>query len=263
MEFVDTHAHVYSRKFENTGEILASAFSAGVARIYMPNVDAESIERMLQIENSYPNQCFSMMGLHPCSVNHTFERELALVEEWLGKRDFVAIGEIGIDLYWDKSFIEQQKEAFKVQCGWAKERNLPVAIHCRESMDLTIELVEALKDEHLTGIFHCFTGNVEQAKRIIDLGFFLGIGGVSTFKNGGLAEVLPAIGLDRLVLETDAPYLAPVPHRGKRNEPAYIPLIAQRVAELTGELTETVARVTTYNADFLFHYTQNDELQDS
>jgi TatD DNase family protein len=209
---------------------------------------------MLALEEAYPNQCFAMMGVHPCSIKADFEAELKIAEEWLGKRNFVAIGEIGTDLYWDKTLIDQQKEAFDIQCGWARQYGLPIVIHCRESMDLTIELVEAIADSKLTGVFHCFTGDADQARRIIELGFFLGIGGVSTFKNGGLDAVLPAIGAERLVLETDSPYLAPVPHRGKRNEPTYIPLIAQRVAELTGLTLEDIAETTTRNANQLFSY---------
>ena len=254
MEFVDTHAHLYSPKFEDAAEVLHRTFEAGVKRVYMPNVDTGTIDSMLRIENSYPGQCFAMMGLHPCSVNAGLEEELKTVESWLEKRDFVAIGEIGTDLYWDKSFLEKQKEAFKIQCGWAKSKNIPIVIHCRESMDLTIGLVEQLKDENLTGVFHCFNGTLDQARRIIDLGFFLGIGGVSTFKNGGLDTVIPEIPLSVLVLETDAPYLAPVPYRGKRNEPSYVPLIAQRVADLSGETLAAVAKTTTDNANILFHY---------
>lgn len=254
MEFVDTHAHIYSHKFDDDPGVFSRSFEAGVQRIYMPNVDAASIDRMLKVESEYPGKCFAMMGIHPCSVDAGFEHELRVAEDWFSRRDFVAVGEIGIDLYWDKTYFEQQQEAFKIQCQWAMERKLPVVIHCRESMEETIGLVESLENEHLTGVFHCFTGSVEQARRILDLGFFLGIGGVSTFKNSGLDSVLAAVGIERVVLETDAPYLAPVPHRGKRNEPSYIPLIAARVAEVTGESPEGVAQLTTRNANSLFRY---------
>lgn len=255
MEFVDTHAHIYSHKFDDDREaMLERAFAEGLSRIYMPNVDSKSAEAMLALEDTYPDRCFSMMGVHPCSIDDGFWQELKTAEDYLSKRKFVAIGEIGTDLYWDKTFIDQQKEALAVQCGWAKDHGLPIVLHCRESIDLTIDLIESLKDERLTGVFHCFTGNTDQAKRIVELGFFLGIGGVSTFKNGGLDNVLPGLGLDRLVLETDAPYLAPVPYRGKRNEPSYVPLVAQRVAEITGEPVETVASITTRNANQLFSY---------
>ncbi len=257
MQFVDTHAHIFSRKFsEDVHDIVAKSFEAGVERIYMPNIDHESIQSMLELEDAYPGRCFSMMGVHPCSIKEGFEEELKVAEDWLSKRKFAAIGEIGTDLYWDKTLIDYQKEAFVIQCQWAKAYNLPIVIHCRESIDLTIDLVESIKDERLTGVFHCFTGNVDQAKRILEVGFFLGIGGVSTFKNGGLDTVLPHVSPEALVLETDSPYLAPVPNRGKRNEPSYIPIIAQRVAELTGMTLLEVAETTTKNANKLFSYHQ-------
>jgi TatD DNase family protein len=193
-----------------------------------------------------------MMGLHPCYVKKDFQRELYLVEEWLAKRPFAAVGEIGTDLYWDKTFWEEQKEAFVIQIGWAKKYKRPVVIHCRESIDETIDMVRQFKDENLRGVFHCFSGNTDQAKKIIELGFYLGIGGVATFKKGGLDLVLPQIDLKHLVLETDSPYLAPVPYRGKRNEPAYIPLIARRVAEIKKTSFEDVCASTSINAGKLF-----------
>ncbi|MBL6448323.1 TatD family hydrolase [Fulvivirga sp. 29W222] len=252
-EFVDSHAHIYLNKFkEDLSDVLERSFEHGVNRIYMPNIDHTSIDDMMEVESKYPNNCFSMMGLHPCSVQKGFEKELYLVEEWLGKRDFVAIGEIGTDLYWDKTYWEEQKEAFKIQVEWAKEYKLPLVIHCRESIDETIELLEAVKNDELTGVFHCFSGDLEQARKIIDLGFYLGFGGVATFKNGGLDAVIPHIGLDHILLETDSPYLAPVPHRGKRNEPAYIPVIAKRVATLKEMPLDEIAAKTTANALILF-----------
>jgi TatD DNase family protein len=255
MQFVDTHAHIFSRKFsDDVHEVVARSFDSGVARIYMPNIDSESIDDMLQLEDTYPGRCFSMMGVHPCSIKEDFENELKIAEQWLSRRKFAAIGEIGTDLYWDKTLIDQQKEAFVIQCGWARQYDLPIVIHCRESMDLTIDLVESLKDEKLRGVFHCFTGNADQARRIFELGFFLGIGGVATFKNGGLDTVLPSVGVEGLVLETDSPYLAPVPYRGKRNEPSYIPVVAQKVSELTGLSLADVAEITTGNANQLFSY---------
>ena len=193
-----------------------------------------------------------MMGLHPCSVDKDFQRELYRVEEWLAKRKFIAVGEIGTDLYWDKTYWEQQKEAFTIQVNWAKQYGLPVVIHSRESIDETIELVESLQDGRLTGVFHCFTGSVAQAQKIAALNFYMGIGGVATFKKSGLDLVIPEIPLERIVLETDAPYLAPVPHRGKRNEPSYIPLIADKVAELKKITPEALAEATTANAIKLF-----------
>jgi TatD DNase family protein len=254
MDFlVDTHAHIYLEEFqEDRDDMLRRANEKGVKRIYMPNVDHTSIDGMLQLEMKYPGQCFPMMGLHPCYVKSDFQKELYLVEEWLSKRRFSAVGEIGTDLYWDKTFWEQQQEAFRTQVSWAKKYDLPVVIHCRESIDETISLVEELKDEKLTGIFHCFSGNAAQAKKIIEMNFYLGIGGVATFKKGGLDTVLPETGLDKLVLETDSPYLAPVPFRGKRNEPAYVSLVAVRVAEILKLPYDEVQRTTTENALKIF-----------
>ncbi len=250
--WIDTHAHIYHEDFDkDRDDMLRACEEVGVAKIFMPNVDHTSIDAMLELE-SRSKGCFAMMGLHPCSVKKDFEKELYVVEQWLGKRKFAAVGEIGTDLYWDKTFWEQQQEAFKIQVAWAKQYELPIVIHCRESIDQTIELVRQLKDDKLTGIFHCFSGSVEQAQQIIELGFYLGIGGVATFKNGGLDKALPTVGVERLVLETDSPYLAPVPHRGKRNEPAYIPMIGNRVAELLGVGVEEVQTITTKNADKLF-----------
>lgn len=250
---IDTHAHIYADEFAaDREEMIGRSRSAEISMIYMPNVDHTSIDSMLELEHKYPGLCIPMMGLHPCYVKKDFQRELYLVEDWLAKRKFAAVGEIGTDLYWDKTYWEQQKEAFTVQVSWAKKYQLPVVIHCRESIDETIELVTSLKDDYLRGVFHCFSGTTAQAKRIIELGFFLGIGGVATFKKGGLDVVLPEIALDHLVLETDSPYLAPVPHRGKRNEPAYIGLVARRVAEIKGVSESNVREATTRNAGQLF-----------
>ena len=232
--------------------MLARARDAGVNRIMMPNIDHTSIDRMLELELKSDEMCFPMMGLHPCSVKKDFEKELYQMENWLSKRKFSAIGEMGTDLYWDKTFWEQQQEAFKIQVSWAKLHNLPIVIHSRDSLDQTIELVEQLKDENLTGVFHCFTGTAEQAKRIFNLGFFIGIGGVATFKNGGMDNVLPSVDIEKIVLETDSPYLAPVPFRGKRNEPAYISIIAAKVAELKNISLEEVQLLTSQNAAKLF-----------
>jgi TatD DNase family protein len=250
--WVDTHAHVYSDELrKDLDEVLNRARGAGVERMFMPNIDHTSIDAMLEVE-AKSKRCLSMMGLHPCSVKKDFEKELYLVEQWLSKRKFVAVGEMGTDLYWDKTFWEQQAEAFTIQVNWAKKYQLPVVIHCRESIDQTIDLLNPMVDKNLTGIFHCFSGNEAQAKRIIEMGFYLGIGGVATFKNGGLDAVLPSVPLDRVVLETDSPYLAPVPYRGKRNEPSYIPLIAVRVAELMKVTVDELKRVTTRNALTVF-----------
>ncbi|MDW7694149.1 TatD family hydrolase [Flammeovirgaceae bacterium SG7u.111] len=254
MNMIDSHAHIYSDKFKNdVDEMIARSFDAGIDKILMPNIDHASIDRMLELEEKYPHQCYSMMGLHPCSVGKDFEKELYLVEDWLGKKDFLAVGEMGLDLYWDKTFFEQQKEAFRVQAGLAKKHKLPLVIHTRDSMEESIELLEELADENLTGVVHCFTGSVEDAERIIKTGFYLGIGGVSTFKNGGLDKVLPAISLNHLLLETDSPYLAPIPHRGKRNEPSYIQHIAKRIAEIKKVSLEEVAQKTRENTVKLFN----------
>ena len=246
--WIDTHAHIYAKEFDqDRHEMLRRCEESGVKNIFMPNVDHTSIDAMLDVESRSPN-CIAMMGLHPCSVKKSFERELYIVEEWLSKKKFAAVGEIGTDLYWDKTFWDQQCEAFTIQVKWAKTYGLPVVIHCRESLDETIAMVEKLQDGTLKGIFHCFTGTETQAERIAKLNFYLGIGGVATFKKGGLDQVLPNVGMDKIVLDTDSPYLSPVPHRGKRNEPSYLPLIAQKVADIKELSLETVQRQTTANA---------------
>lgn len=251
--WTDSHAHIYLKEFDNDRtEVLKRCIDNDVQKIYMPNIDHTSIDHMLEVEEKYPDQCISMMGLHPCSVKKDFEKELYTVESWLSKRTFAAIGEIGTDLYWDKTFWEQQKEAFTIQVKWAKQFELPIVIHCRDSIDQTIDLVEELKDEKLKGVFHCFTGSEEQAKRIAKLGFYLGIGGVSTFKNGGMENVIPELDLNSILLETDSPYLSPVPYRGKRNEPSYIPIIAERVATLKKITLEELQKATSSNAHNLF-----------
>ncbi|HLT08493.1 MAG TPA: TatD family hydrolase [Cyclobacteriaceae bacterium] len=253
MKYIDTHAHIYSKKFDDDrDEVVQRAVENGVGKIYMPNIDVASIDAMLETELRHPEICVPMMGLHPCDVDKDFEKQLYVMEEWLNKRSFAGIGEAGLDLYWDKTYFEHQKQALKIQIEWAKQKDLPIILHCRESIDETIALVRSLHDERLKGIFHCFTGSLAQAREIIDLGFLLGIGGVATFKNGGLDQVLPELGLEHLVLETDAPYLAPVPHRGKRNTPEYIPLIAYRVGELTGTDLDEVAEATHRNAVGVF-----------
>jgi TatD DNase family protein len=250
--WIDTHAHIYAEEFkQDRTDMMQRCRENKVDRIFMPNVDHTTIDTMLEAEQRFPH-CYPMMGLHPCSVKKDFERELYLVEQWLSKRKFSAIGEIGTDLYWDKTFWDQQREAFTIQVGWAKQFQLPVVIHCRESLDATIEMVEHLQDGSLTGVFHCFSGSGAQAEKIRRLNFFVGIGGVSTFKNGGLDAVLPGVPADSIVLETDSPWLAPVPYRGKRNEPAYIPVIAQKVIEIKRMTLEELQSQTTANALKLF-----------
>lgn len=253
MKFADTHAHIYSSKFRNDlPEMLERTFEAKVEKIYMPNVDHTSIDGMLEIEEKYPKNCFSMMGLHPCSVKADFEKELYIVEDWLAKRKFTAVGEMGLDLYWDKTFLEQQKEAFRIQANFAKKYQIPLVIHSRNAMPQTIALLEELKEDNLFGVLHCFTGTEEEAQKLIAMNFKLGIGGVVTFKNGGVAEVIENIDLQHLILETDSPYLAPKPYRGKRNETSYIPLIAQKVADVKAVSLEKVAQITSENAQKLF-----------
>jgi TatD DNase family protein len=256
MELIETHAHLYSEQFKDDLEqILDAASEAGVKRLYMPNIDHTSIDGMMEIELRFP-QTVATMGLHPCYVTKNVERELYIVEEWLQKRSFAAIGEAGIDLYWDKTFFAQQQEALRVQLDWAKRYQLPIILHCRDSFEETIQLVEEYADKSLTGVFHCFTGNLQDAERVIKAGFMLGIGGVATFKNGGMDKVLPHIGLEHLVLETDSPYLAPAPHRGKRNEPAYLSLVLRKLAELKQTSPEEVAQISTQNANRLFKFAE-------
>jgi len=254
MKLIDTHAHVYDPQFEDKEAMLARAEEAGVEQIWMPNCARETIDGMMELAEKYPGRCLPMLGLHPTYVCETVEDELAAVEEGLGRYPFMAVGEIGLDFYWDLTHVDRQFEAFRTQLQWAAKYNLPVSIHSRSGHDRNAfaeaaEVIESLALPNLTGIFHCFIGTVDEAQRAIDLRFKLGIGGVATFKNGGMDKVLPHIGLEHLVLETDAPYLAPVPYRGKRNEPAYLRLIAQRIADLQQVPLEVVARQTTANAE--------------
>ena len=253
MHLVDSHCHLYSSKFAQDHEaMIARAVENDVREFYLPNIDQTSIADMLALEAKYPDRCFSMMGLHPVSVKANFEEELAIVKSWLDRRSFVAVGEIGLDLYWDKTFFEQQKSAFRTQIGWAKALGLPIVIHSRNSTAEVLEILRELHDDRLRGIFHCFGGSVSEAKAITELGFYLGIGGVLTYKNSGLGDTLREIDLEHLVLETDAPYLAPVPHRGKRNESAYVRIVAQHLSNLKEMPLEHIAEVTTRNVQKIF-----------
>lgn len=251
--YIDTHTHLYSDEFnDDRSAQIKDAIALGVSQFYMPNVDSESIEGMLALEQEFPNHCFAMMGLHPCSVKENYVEELTVVEKWLQKRPFTAIGEIGIDLYWDKTFVKEQEIAFKQQIDWALKYNYAIIIHCRNAFDEIFEILKSYS-KLPKGIFHCFSGNLEQAQQVLCLGNFkLGIGGVVTFKNSGLDKVVEQLSLNDLVLETDAPYLAPVPHRGKRNQSNYIPLIANKIAEIKKVHVEEVASITSYNAQQLF-----------
>lgn len=253
INIIDTHCHLYSEDFENDiGLVVQRAQQAGVRQFYMPNIDSTSITGMLQLEKQFPQVCIPMMGLHPCYVKENYKDELQIVETWLKQRSFAAVGEIGLDFYWDKTFSDQQYEAFHQQIVWAKQYSLPIVIHTREAMHQCIDVVKQHKGERLNGIFHCFGGSVDEAKQIIDLGFYLGIGGVITYKKSGLKETLKEIDLQYLVLETDAPYLTPVPFRGKRNESAYLEYVIETLAEVKNVSVEEVAAITTANANFVF-----------
>jgi TatD DNase family protein len=253
--YIDTHAHIYLPDFsKDINEVMDRSLDEKVYRIYMPNIDSGSIDEMLETELKFPEICIPMIGLHPCSIGKKFEQELYIVEDWLTKREFAGVGEIGTDLYWDKTYWAQQQEALRIQLNWAKKYKIPAIIHCRDSIDETIKLVSEENSEELSGIFHCFTGTVQQAKQIIEVGFKIGVGGVSTFKNGGMEEVLNEIGLEHMVLETDSPYLSPVPFRGQRNEPSRTSLIANRISELRNIDVNEVAEVTTDLANKIFSY---------
>lgn len=251
---IDTHAHFYSEQFdEDLAFAIERAKDHGVSKVIMPNIDIPSIDIMHQLEDNHPDFFVSMMGIHPCYVKADYQEDLDVAKLWFTKRRYCAVGEIGIDLYWDKTLLEQQKEAFQQQLQWAKELNLPVAIHARDSFQEIFEVIEKENSEHLKGVFHCFTGGDSEYEKIKSFGGFkIGIGGVLTFKKSGLDEVLKNISLDEMVLETDAPYLAPTPFRGKRNEPSYLLKIAEKLADVKGVSLETVAQVTTNNAIELF-----------
>ncbi|MEM1327832.1 MAG: TatD family hydrolase [Bacteroidota bacterium] len=250
---IDTHTHLYIDRFEeDRDEVIQRAIAAGVEKFYLPNIDSQHIDSLLALETAYPNRCFAMMGLHPCSVKENWKEELATVASWLKKRSFVGIGEIGIDLYWDKTFFVQQQAAFRQQIEWAKQYDIPIIIHSRNSTQEVIDILREMKDDKLRGIFHCFGGSVDEANAITALGFYLGIGGVLTFKKSGLAETMAQVDLKHIVLETDAPYLTPAPFRSKRNESAHIKLIAEKLASVKEIKVDEVAEVTTRNAQTIF-----------
>ena len=250
--FIDTHAHIYSDEFKvDLQEMLDRAFKSGLTDILMPNIDMNSFDGMMDIAAEYKN-CHPMIGLHPCHVKDNYLDEMNFVEIKLAENKFVAIGEIGIDLYWDKSFANEQEIVFKRQISLANDANLPIVIHSRDSLDLTIEIVESAQNGNLKGVFHCFNGNVEQAKKIMNIGFLMGIGGVVTYKNSGLDKVVEQIPLEHIILETDSPYLSPVPYRGKRNECAYLNEIASKIAQLKFISLMEVGEITSRNAKSLF-----------
>lgn len=252
MLLTDTHTHIYYNEGLVLEEHMQRCFENGIDRLFLPNVDVKTIAKVMNTVRTYPENCFPMLGLHPCSVGEDFLQDLASIEKEISRSEIVAIGEIGLDLYWDKATLEIQKEAFRIQVSWAKDLNLPIVIHCRNAFDELFELLDELNDEKLYGILHCFTGSLEQAERAISLGFYLGIGGVVTFKNAGLDQVVKQIDLKHIVLETDAPYLAPVPFRGKANESSYLIYIAQKVADLHEISIEEVATITTENSKIVF-----------
>jgi TatD DNase family protein len=253
-QLIDTHAHLYSRKFDaDRSDMVRRAIAAGVQRIFLPNIDAESIQPMLDLEAEFPEHCFAMMGLHPCSVQPgSYEEALALVEHWLGQRPWAGIGETGIDLYWDKSTLPIQQIAFARHIEWAKDLGRPLIIHSRESNRECLELVRQGQDGRLRGIFHCFSGSLEEAREMIGLGFLLGIGGTLTYPKSELPAILREIPLEHIVLETDAPYLPPVPYRGKRNESAYVRQVAEMLSEAKVLPLAQIARQTTENALRMF-----------
>ena len=251
---IDTHTHLFAEEFKaDSGDMLQRAKDVGVSKFILPNIDSSSVDAMIKLEEEFPEHCYATIGLHPCSVKEDYEKELTVVERWLEQRPFYAIGEIGMDYYWDKTYIDQQKQALSVQIGWAKKYSLPIIIHQRECFDDLFDIIQSLNDDKLRGVFHCFTGTSEQAQRILSLGnFLLGIGGVLTYKTSTLPDVLQHIDLKHLVLETDSPYLSPVPYRGKRNESSYLPLIANKLAEIKKTSLDEVAEITTLNAKRMF-----------
>lgn len=253
MHWIDTHTHLYSEEFDTDRTAMVErAVALGVDKLLLPNIDENSIDAMLRLEAEFPGQVYAMMGIHPCYVTREVDAQLALVRSWFEKRSFVGVGEIGLDFYWDKSLLDQQYNAFREQLKLAREYKLPVSIHSREATREAIDEVRQLQDGNLSGVFHCFSGTLEEAREVIDLGFYLGIGGVVTFKKAGLDKLLEAIDLKHVVLETDSPYLAPVPFRGKRNESSYIPLIGEKIANIKNLKIEEVAVITSSNAGKLF-----------
>ncbi len=253
MNLTDTHCHLYAEDFSSDiDEVIRRAAHEGVGKFYLPAIDSNTHRQMILLEEQYPGKCMAMMGLHPCSVKENYTSELQVVEDWLAKRKFAAIGEIGIDLYWDKNFITQQYAAFRQQIEWSLRYQLPVVIHTRNAMEETIAVVKEFASRGVKGIFHCFSGCYKDAVTIIDLGFYLGIGGVVTYKNSGLGAIIEKVGLEHLVLETDAPYLTPVPFRGKRNESSYLKYIVEKLALIKNVTLEEVAAVTTANAQKIF-----------
>ncbi|MGC9375122.1 MAG: TatD family hydrolase [Bacteroidales bacterium] len=253
MQFIDTHTHLYLPEFDQDRDlVIKNAMDYNVQKMLLPNIDSTTIHPLMDLAKKYPSNCFPMIGVHPTSVGANYQKELDIVESWLKKEKFIAIGEIGMDLYWDKTFQKQQEKVFRRQLNLAKKYNLPVVIHARESFDEIFKIIDDEVDQRLKGVFHAFTGTVEQANQIIEWGFMMGIGGIVTFKNAGLDKVVRNIDINHIVLETDSPYLAPLPKRGKRNQSAYIRHIAEKIALIKEISIEKVANITTDNAKQLF-----------
>lgn len=256
LKMIDTHTHLYLDQFDDDRtEVVEKAIQNGIDKLLLPNIDLESITGMNALVKQYPNNCFAMMGLHPCSVNADYKSVLTQMKTVLDTNsNYIAIGEIGMDLYWDKTYINEQADALKIQIEWAKEMKLPIVIHVRDAFDEIFEVIDALNDDDLTGVFHCFTGNLDQANHILNYGGFkLGLGGVLTFKNSGLDKIVSQIDMQHLVLETDSPYLAPTPHRGKRNESSYVNLVAQKLADIKNLSIQKIDEITTQNANAVFN----------
>ena len=253
MEFIDTHSHFYVQDFDkDRDEIIKESLAEGVSRILLPNIDLDSMQTLLNVCETYPQTCYPMLGLHPCDVKENYKEVLQKIFDYFPHHKFIGVGEVGIDLYWDTAFINEQKEAFRFQIQFALKHNLPLIIHKRQSYNETMDVLNEFQGEKLRGIFHCYSGSLPHAEEVIEKGFFLGIGGTVTYKSSNLDTILPSIPLKHIVLETDAPYLTPNPHRGSRNKSSYIPLIAQRIAEIKQTSIAEVAAQTTKNAIELF-----------
>lgn len=253
--FIDTHSHIYLKDFDaDVNEIIQKALDNGIKKIMLPNIDSSSVKSMLNLSENYPDICYPMIGLHPASVKENYKDELSLVEKWLETKKFYGLGETGIDLYWDKTYIEEQIDCFSLQIKLAKKYRLPIIIHVRDSFNEVFKVIDSLIDENLTGVFHCFTGDLNQANKILTYGFKLGIGGVLTFKNSNLDSIIKEIDLKHIIMETDSPYLAPVPKRGKRNESSYLLYTAEKLAEIKNMKLEQIADITTKNAYDLFNF---------
>ncbi|MEO6188024.1 MAG: TatD family hydrolase [Ginsengibacter sp.] len=260
MRFIDTHTHLYLEDFSaDIEEVMQRAKDEGVEKFYLPAIDSRVTKNMLDLETRFPGKCFPMVGLHPCSVKENYKEELNKIDTMLRERSFAAIGESGLDFYWDKTFTKEQYESLHIQAGWALQYNLPLVLHTRNAMQETIDVIKTYAGKGLQGIFHCFSGTSEHAKEIIGQNFLLGIGGVVTYKNSGLAEIVKDVDLKHIVLETDAPYLTPVPFRGKRNESSYLKYVAQKLAIVKNMSVEEVAIQTTINAELMFRITADAE----